>query len=229
MKYRCPTAKLVGKGVVENYELQFKGMPHCSYATIAPCIGKSVPVALWELQSRDEKLLDRYEGYPSHYFKQDLPVKLNNGSELTAMVYIMNLKQNFGLPSASYYDTVSQGYKDCDFDLKVLNEAVTDSAEKFYESLEQNNLFASLTVGCVKINAVVFPTPDKMLLGFDILVKDTPESEEWICYDTLSDEIKLSPRSIEQSMFDILNREVNEYALSYTQCNFEVINGKVIK
>ena len=29
MKYRCPTAKLVGKGVVENYELQFKGMPHC--------------------------------------------------------------------------------------------------------------------------------------------------------------------------------------------------------
>ena len=87
MKYRCPTAKLVGKGVVENYELQFKGMPHCSYATIAPCVGKSVPVALWELQPRDEKLLDRYEGYPSHYFKQDLPVKLNNGTELTAMVY----------------------------------------------------------------------------------------------------------------------------------------------
>lgn len=97
MKYRCPTAKLIGKGVVENYELQFKGMPHCSYATIAPCIGKSVPVALWELQPRDEKLLDRYEGYPSHYFKQDLPVKLNNGLELTAMVYIMNLKQDKGV------------------------------------------------------------------------------------------------------------------------------------
>lgn len=143
MKYRCPTAKLLGIGVVENYELQFKGMPHCSYATIAPCVGKSVPVALWELQPRDEKLLDRYEGYPSHYFKQDLPVKLNNGSELTAMVYIMNLQQQFGLLSASYYDTVSQGYKDCGFDLKVLNEAVTDSAEKFYENLEQNNLFDS--------------------------------------------------------------------------------------
>lgn len=26
MKYRCPTAKLVGKGTIENYELQFKGM-----------------------------------------------------------------------------------------------------------------------------------------------------------------------------------------------------------
>lgn len=73
-----------------------------------------------------------------------------------------------------------------------------------------------------------FPTPDKMLLGFDILVTDTPEREEWICYDTLSDEIKLSPRSIEQSMFDILNREVKEYGLSYTECNYEVINGKSI-
>ena len=49
--------------------------------------------------------------------------------------------QNFGLPSVSYYDTVSQGYKDCGFDLKVLNEAVTDSTEKFYKNLEQNNLF----------------------------------------------------------------------------------------
>ena len=68
-------------------------------------------------------------------------MKLNNGSELTAMVYIMNLRQQFGLPSASYYDTVSQGYKDCGFDLKILNDAVTDSAEKFYENLEQNNLF----------------------------------------------------------------------------------------
>ena len=66
-------------------------------------------------------------------------------------------------------------------------------------------------------------------IALDVLVKDTPESEEWICYDTLSDEIKLSPRNIEQSMFDILNREVKEYGLSYTECNFEVINGKVIK
>ena len=49
--------------------------------------------------------------------------------------------QIFGLPSVSYYDTVSQGYKDCGFDLKVLNESANDSAEKFYENLEQNNLF----------------------------------------------------------------------------------------
>lgn len=140
MKYRCPTAKLYDTGVIENYELQFKGMPHCAYATIAPSEGKSVPVALWELQPRDEKLLDRYEGYPSHYFKEDLPVKIN-GEEITAMVYIMNLKQQFGLPSESYYNTVRQGYKDCNLDLNVLNDAVNESAEKYYEQIEQNSPF----------------------------------------------------------------------------------------
>ena len=99
-----------------------------------------MPVALWELQPRDEKLLDRYEGYPSHYFKEDLPIKIN-GEEVTAMVYIMNLKQQFGLPSESYYNTVRQGYKDCKLDLNVLNEAVKESAEKFYESVEKESQF----------------------------------------------------------------------------------------
>lgn len=103
---------------------------------------------------------------------------------------------------------------------KLLSENPKDKHEK---------LFASLTVGCVKINAIVFPTPDKIVLGFDILVKDKPDSSEWICYDTVTDEIKLSSRNIEQMMFDILDREVKQYGLSYTDCNFEVVNGKVIK
>lgn len=89
-------------------------------------------------------------------------------------------------------------------------------------------LFASLTVGCVKINAIVFPNADNMQIGFDILVKDKPDSTEWICYDTVTDEIKLSSYNLEQTMFDILNRVVKKYGLSYTECNFEVVNGKMI-
>ena len=103
---------------------------------------------------------------------------------------------------------------------KLLSENPKDNHEK---------LFASLVVGCVKINAIVFPTPDKVVLGFDILIKDKPDSTEWICYDTVTDEIKLSSYSLEQTMFDILNREVKQYGLSYTDCNFEIVNGKVIK
>lgn len=141
MAYRCPTAKLVGTGVIENYELQFKGMPTCAYATIAPCKGKSVPVAVWDIKPADEKRLDRYEGYPSHYFKQDLSVKMNNSKELTAMVYIMDLNQKFGLPSGSYYDTVRQGYNDCGLDVEMFKNAVNQSADKFVE--EQNQILLS--------------------------------------------------------------------------------------
>lgn len=131
MKYRCPTAKLYGTGVIDNYELQFKGQPHGAFATIAPKDGSSVPIAVWEIQARDEMSLDRYEGYPSHYFKQNVPVQLD-GEEVNAMVYIMNLKMGFGLPSPHYYQTVYEGYNDCGLNADVLNKALADSATQFY-------------------------------------------------------------------------------------------------
>ena len=131
MKYRCPTAKLYGTGVIDNYELQFKGQPHGAFATIAPKDGSSVPIAVWEIQAKDEMSLDRYEGYPSHYFKQNVPVQLD-GEEVNAMVYIMNLKMGFGLPSPHYYQTVYEGYNDCGLNTDVLNKALADSATQFY-------------------------------------------------------------------------------------------------
>lgn len=133
MKQRCPTAKLFSTGTIENYELQFKGQPDCAFATIAPKDGASVPAAVWEIQPGDERHLDRYEGYPSHYFKQNIPVQLDSG-EVNAMVYIMNLKQQFGMPSPYYYQTVLEGYRNCNLDTDVLEQAVKDSAQNFYKS-----------------------------------------------------------------------------------------------
>ena len=136
MKHRCPTARLYGIGVIEDYELQFKGYPTGAYATIEPKEGSTVPVAVWEIQPKDEIALDRYEGYPSHYFKQDVPVKMDKG-EVNAMVYIMNLKMDFGLPSSHYYRVVHEGYNDCGLNTDILLKAVTDSAERFYSSAVQ--------------------------------------------------------------------------------------------
>ena len=65
MAYRCPTATLVGTGVIENYQLQFKGMPTGAYATIAHCKGKSVPVAVWDIKPIDddvEQIMVTFEG-----------------------------------------------------------------------------------------------------------------------------------------------------------------------
>lgn len=131
MKHRCPTAKLCGTGTVENYQLQFKGRPQSAFATISPKEGSSVPVAVWELQPWDERALDRYEGYPSHYFKQDIPVRMD-GKEVVGMAYIMDLKMDHGLPSLVYYQTVQKGYEDCGLDVSVLQRAVLDSANQYF-------------------------------------------------------------------------------------------------
>lgn len=133
MSHRCPNARLYGTGVIEDYELQFKGSPTSAYATIAPKEGSTVPVAVWEIDQLDEKFLDHYEGYPSHYFKRDVPVKMED-QNVTAMVYIMNLKMEFGMPSSYYYQTVYKGYTDCGLDKEVLENAVLNSAKQYYSA-----------------------------------------------------------------------------------------------
>lgn len=133
MKHRCPGARLYGTGAIKNFELQFKGQPHGAFATITPKDGASVPVAVWEISKRNEQALDRYEGYPSHYFKQEVPVQLD-GKEVTAMVYVMNLKMDFGLPAPYYYDVVREGYEDCGLDPAALEQALRESTVQFYGS-----------------------------------------------------------------------------------------------
>ena len=143
MQYRCPTAKYVGVGELQGYELQFKGRERSAFATIGRMDGASVPVGLWEIQARDERSLDMYEGFPSHYFKRDVQVKMG-GLEVSAMVYIMNPRMNFNLPSPSYYATVHQGYKDCGLDTAALEQALQSSTQRYYDSAvqyEQQSLF----------------------------------------------------------------------------------------
>ena len=166
MRLRCPTAKFVGTGIVEDHELQFKGAANHSYATIAENEGETVPVAVWELQPRDEKFLDRYEGYPSHYFKQDISVKMDNGEEVTGMVYIMDLKQKFGMPSAGYLMTVYDGYNDCKLDVEYLKNAVRNSAVKFAAELSEELLSA------------IKPKKQMSLFDFDDDSEDNDENND---------------------------------------------------
>ena len=83
---------------------------------------------------------------------------------------------------------------------------------------------ASLTVGCVKIEATLFKNKEKLSLCYDVFVKDTPDSDEWICYETPTDAVKLK----ESEMLSVLDRIVSENGLSYTECCFEKLDGKVI-
>ena len=127
MADRCPDAKVVGTAILYGWQLLFKGC-----ATIEPNPEKNTPVLVWEISERDEQRLDRYEGFPSFYYKKDLEVETfpMDGGEpvmLTAMVYIMDEKNTCGMPSPYYYKVLKDGYEAFHFPKHVLKQALKDS------------------------------------------------------------------------------------------------------
>ena len=132
MKFRCPTARVVGTAVIEGYELLFKGSKSGSYLTIEPKEGSEVPVAVWEVLEQDELNLDRYEGFPTFYYKKEMQVVMKgirSGKERIrdAFVYIMHEDRTHGIPSWHYVETCVSGYKTFGFDENLLLEAIGKS------------------------------------------------------------------------------------------------------
>ena len=68
MAARCPSASVYAKGVLNNWELVYRGSKTNSHATIIRQHGFTVPVLVWDIQPYDESRLDIYEGYPHYYF-----------------------------------------------------------------------------------------------------------------------------------------------------------------
>ena len=135
MAHRCPEAKLVGTGMLSNYEMVFRGNKSNAVATVEPKKGMEVPVGIWEISENDEHFLDRYEGYPHLYEKKNL--RISNGTITTeAMVYVMNDGYEYGVPGKEYYEIIKQGYKDCSLDEKYLDEAVEKMKETVLNQTE---------------------------------------------------------------------------------------------
>jgi gamma-glutamylcyclotransferase (GGCT)/AIG2-like uncharacterized protein YtfP len=134
MANRCPTARVAGATEMKDYRLLFRGAHAGAVATVEPFKGGSVPVLAWEITPADEAALDRYEGFPFLYRKEKVKVRLD-GKTVTAMVYIMNGEmpagcyRPLGQPSAYYYTTILEGYKEAGFDIDILRKATTDSVE----------------------------------------------------------------------------------------------------
>jgi len=128
MAHRCPTAKPVGPVVLKDYQLLFRGGHGGAVATVEPFKGKSVPCLLWEITPADEAALDRYEGFPFLYRKENIKVQLGK-KNIETMVYIMNEGRPLGTPSCYYYSVILDGYKSAGLDTVTLKQAVQDSME----------------------------------------------------------------------------------------------------
>ena len=111
MKYRCPTAKIVGTAVIRDYELLYKGSKTGSYFTIEKKIGSVVPVVVWEVTAADEHSLDAYEGCPNFYYKKNMAVALDEtGIKINAFVYMIYEERNLVIPCSTFVETLNFGY-----------------------------------------------------------------------------------------------------------------------
>ncbi len=126
MRMRCPDSKVVSKGFINDYELLFKGSLTGAYLTIEEKKGGKVPVGIWEVSKLDELSLDRYEGYPTFYYKREFEIELNGKKEV-ASVYIMHEERELGIPTDYYVEVCKEGYEAYSFDKRYLTNAIKRS------------------------------------------------------------------------------------------------------
>ena len=128
MKRRCPGATILGTANLKGWELLFKGSGTGSYLTIEECEGGTVPVVIWDVTPADEAALDRYEGFPSFYYKKEIRlqykgIRTGKRRTVTTFAYIMHEDRPVGVPSQYYMATCMEGYETFRFDRKVLAAA----------------------------------------------------------------------------------------------------------
>ena len=104
MELRCPGYKPISRAVLKNYRLVFRGV-----ADITPDLHYKVDGALYELTHEHLRVLDRFEGYPHLYTRKLLPVIIEQGEEVKAIVYIMVDRKTFVAPYRSYLNVILSG------------------------------------------------------------------------------------------------------------------------
>ena len=91
-----------------------------------------MPVVIWKVDKTDEKALDRYEGYPTFYYKKDIKLQykgIRTGKRRTidAFDYIMHEDRPIGVPNNYYMKTCLDGYDTFYFDKQILLNAYKNS------------------------------------------------------------------------------------------------------
>lgn len=131
MYRRCPQSKLVATCELSGWKTTFRGNRRgCGVMNLEKSKNGIVPVGIFEITENDEKNLDRYEGYPTLYYKKyfilDLP---QLGGKRKVMAYVMTNGHEIADPWIDYYNTILQGYIDCGFDPQILIDSYNENSK----------------------------------------------------------------------------------------------------
>ena len=116
---RCVGSEYLKSIFLKDYKLLFchpNKLNKYGYANIVKKKGSKVPGAIWKITRKHEKILDRYEEFPNSYQKKYFYL---NGKKI--MFYIMN-KCFVKKSPKSYINTIKEGYKNCNIDIKYSNK-----------------------------------------------------------------------------------------------------------
>lgn len=126
MARRCPAAVKVGKFMLADAKLVFRGV-----ADVVGEPGAVCPGGIWLITAACEEALDRYESYnpvdpeAGMYCKTVLPIT-GYGEHTELMLYQMN-STGIMPPSIYYLNSIKQGYKDFGLALAPLKAAIKES------------------------------------------------------------------------------------------------------
>ena len=107
MAGRCPESTTVQIARLEGYELAFRG----GVLTILPKEDSHVDGLIWSISEQDERHLDRYEGFPRLYGKENVTVQDASGTGHAVLIYIMEEPwcSRPQEPGGNYLNTVLEG------------------------------------------------------------------------------------------------------------------------
>ncbi len=124
MKRRCNGAKYIKKHTLKSYKLCFSHKTKSSiygHANIIKNKKSKVLGALWNINKKDEKELDWYEGVDYNYYKKNY-FTLKGKKVLVYVQKIYYLQK----PNSTYLHTIIQGYKDCSLDMNKLKKTISN-------------------------------------------------------------------------------------------------------
>ena len=118
MKRKCPDAELIGKAMLKDYALQFKGA-----ASVVPQKGTQVPVLVWKISEADEIRLDICKGiYEGIYQKKTCEIEVN--SRIIFGIIYTNYNGQDSFPKINYIQKMLHEYEQNGMDVNYIHEAV---------------------------------------------------------------------------------------------------------
>lgn len=83
-------------------------------ADVRPDAAWYVQGGLYRMTQDDLESLDKFEGHPHFYNREETEILLPSGDNITAVTYRMVETHNIGKPSRAYLETIIRGFFDFD-------------------------------------------------------------------------------------------------------------------